>query len=134
MSEHLFLYGTLLPGKAPEEIAGVVKRFRRLGPASVRGKLYDFGEFPGAIIDQSCRTMIHGELVLLPADNRVFEVLDRYEEFDPLRPKRSLFIRKKAKVRLADGSSLEGWIYVYNRPPGNAKLVRGGDYLRSKVA
>lgn len=134
MSEHLFLYGTLLPGEAPREIASIVKRFRRLGSAHVRGRLYDFGDFPGAVLDPSSRTMIHGELVALPSDERVLETLDRYEEFDPLDPKKSLFVRKKAKVRMANGSSREGWIYVYNRHPGKAKRVRGGDYLRSKVA
>ena len=134
MSQHLFLYGTLLPGEAPEEIALIVKRFRRLGSAHVRGRLYDFGEFPGAILDPSSRTLIHGELVALPSDDRILEALDRYEEFDPVAPKKSLFIRKKVNVSMADGSRREGWIYVYNRPPGKAKVVRGGDYLRSKVA
>lgn len=134
MSQHLFLYGTLLPGEAPEEIASIVQRFRRLGSAHVRGRLYDFGEFPGAVLDPSSRTMIHGELVALPSDERILEALDRYEEFDPSHPKKSLFVRKRAKVLMGNGSSREVWIYVYNRPPGKAKLVRGGDYLRSKVA
>lgn len=134
MSEHLFLYGTLLPSEAPKEIASIVKRFRRLGSAQVRGRLYDFGEFPGAVLDSSSRTKIHGELVVLPPDARMLDLLDRYEEFDPMDPKKSLFVRTKAKIRMANGSSCEGWIYVYNRHPGKAKLVRGGDYLRSKVA
>ena len=134
MSEHLFLYGTLLPSEAPKEIASIVKRFRRLGSAQVRGRLYDFGEFPGAVLDSSSRTMIHGELVVLPPDARMLDRLDRYEEFDPTDPKKSLFVRKKAKIRMANGSRREGWIYVYNRDPGKAKIVRGGDYLRSKVA
>jgi gamma-glutamylcyclotransferase (GGCT)/AIG2-like uncharacterized protein YtfP len=134
MSQHVFIYGTLLPGEAPEEIASIVKRLRRLGSARVRGRLYDFGEFPGAVLDPSSRTMVYGELVALPSDEGLLEALDRYEEFDSSDPKRSLFIRKKAKVWMANGSSREGWIYVYNRHPGRAKLVRGGDYLRSKVA
>lgn len=134
MSQHLFLYGTLLPSEAPKEIASIVKRFRRLGSAHVRGRLYDFGEFPGAVLDPSSRTMIHGELVALPSDGRILQELDRYEEFDPSDPKRSLFVRKKAKIQMANGSSREGWIYVYNKPPGKARLVRGGDYLRFKVA
>lgn len=134
MSQHLFLYGTLLPSEAPEEIASIVKRFRRLGSAHVRGRLYDFGEFPGAVLDSSSRTMIHGELVALPSDERILEALDRYEEFDPVAPKKSLFIRKKVRVLMADGSRRESWIYVYNKAPGKAKVVRGGDYLRSKVA
>jgi gamma-glutamylcyclotransferase (GGCT)/AIG2-like uncharacterized protein YtfP len=134
MSQHLFLYGTLLPSEAPKEIASIVKRFRRLGSAHVRGRLYDFGEFPGAVLDPSSRTIIHGELVLLPSDERVLQELDRYEEFDPSDPKGSLFVRKKVRIQMANGNGLEGWIYVYNKPPGKAKLVRGGDYVRSKVA
>ena len=134
MNQHLFLYGTLLPGEAPKEIASIVKRFRRLGSAHVRGRLYDFGEFPGAVLDPSSRTVIHGELVALPSDERILEALDRYEEFDPSHPKKSLFVRKKAKVLMGNGSSREVWIYVHNRTPGKLKLVRGCDYLRSKVA
>lgn len=134
MSQHLFLYGTLISSEAPKEIASIVKRFRRVGSGHVRGKLYDFGEFPGAVLDPSSRTIIHGELVALPPEEQILEALDRYEEFDPSDPKRSLFVRKKAKIQMADGSSREGWIYVYNRHPGNAKLLRGGDYLRSRVA
>ena len=134
MSQHLFLYGTLLSGEAPQEVASIVKRLRRLGSARVRGRLYDFGEFPGAVLDPSSRTMVHGELVVLPSDERLLEALDRYEEFDPFDLKRSLFIRKKARVQMANGRSREGWIYVYNKHPGRAKLVRSGDYLRSRVA
>lgn len=134
MSEHLFVYGTLLPSEAPKEIASIVKRCRRLGAAQVRGRLYDFGDFPGAVLDPSSRARIHGQLFALPSDERILEALDRYEEFDASDPKRSLFVRKKAIVRMANGQSREGWIYVYNRNPGKAKLVRGGDYLRSKVA
>jgi len=78
MSQHLFLYGTLLPGEAPNEIASIVKRFRRLGSAHVRGRLYDFGEFPGAVLDPSSRSLVHGELVLLPSDGRILEALDQY--------------------------------------------------------
>ncbi|HEY3580356.1 MAG TPA: gamma-glutamylcyclotransferase family protein [Pyrinomonadaceae bacterium] len=129
MNEYLFLYGTLLPTQAPKEIASIVKRFRRLGPAQVRGKLYDLGEFPGAVLDSSARTMIQGELVALPSDERTWEALDRYEEFDPLDTKKSLFVRQKAKVRMANGSSRDGWIYVYNRRPVAAKLIPGGDYV-----
>lgn len=132
MNQHLFLYGTLLPGEAPKEIASIVERFRRLGSAHVRGRLYDFGEFPGAVLDPLSRTIIHGELVVLPSDGRLLQELDRYEEFDPADPKRSLFVRKKARIQMANGSSRESWIYVYNKSPRRAKLVRGGDYSRSK--
>lgn len=134
MTDYLFIYGTLMPSKGDDEIAHIVKRLRRIGAAYVRGRLYNLGEYPGAVIDHSANTSIHGELVELPADKAILEALDKYEEFDPSRPQKSLFVRKKTKIKLATGRNVEGWIYVYNRNPGNAPIVRGGDYSKSKVA
>lgn len=134
MSEHLFLYGTLIPDRAPSEVAGLVRRFRHLGRGHVRGRLYDFGDYPGAVLDPSSETLVHGHLVELPPEQRIWDVLDRYEEFDPSNPTTSLFIRKKVKIMLADGRTREGWVYVYNRDPGDAPIVRSGKYPKSKVA
>lgn len=134
MTEYLFIYGTLLPSEADDEIARIVKRLRRIGAAHVRGRLYNLGEYPGGVIDLSANTTIRGELVELPADKAILDALDRYEEFDPSRPQESLFVRKKAKISLANGRKVEGWMYVYNRNPGNAPVIRGGNYSRSRVA
>ena len=130
MRQYIFFCGTLLTTQVPEEVAAIVKRLRRVGPAQVRGRLYDFGAFPGGVIDPFARTVIHGRLFLLPRDRRVLEALDRYEELDLSDLKRSLFVRQKAKFRLANGSSREGWIYVYNRRPVRASRIPGGDYVR----
>ncbi|HEX9424968.1 MAG TPA: gamma-glutamylcyclotransferase family protein [Pyrinomonadaceae bacterium] len=134
MTDYLFVYGTLMPGEADNEIAPIVKRLRRIGAAYVRGRLYNFGEYPGAVIDHSANTSVHGELVELPADKAILDALDKYEEFDPSRPQKSLFIRKKTRIRLANGRNVEGWMYVYNRNPGNAPIIRGGNYSKSEVA
>ena len=134
MTDYLFLYGTLMPNEADDEVAHVIKRLRRIGVAYVRGRLYNLGDYPGGVIDLSANTSIRGELVELPADKAILDALDRYEEFDPSRPQESLFIRKKAKIRLANGRKVEGWMYVYNRNPGNAPVIRGGNYSRSRVA
>jgi gamma-glutamylcyclotransferase (GGCT)/AIG2-like uncharacterized protein YtfP len=134
MTDYLFIYGTLMPSEADDEIAHIVRRLRRLGAAYVRGRLYNFGEYPGAVIDHSANTLVRGELVELPADKGILDALDKYEEFNPSKPQKSLFVRKKAKIKLASGRTVEGWIYVYNRNPGNAPLIRGGNYSKSKVA
>ena len=134
MTDYLFIYGTLMPSEADKEIAHIVKQLRRIGAAYVRGRLYNLGEYPAAVIDHSSNTSIRGELVELPADKAILDALDKYEEFDPSRPEKSLFVRKKAKVKLANGRNVEGWMYVYNRDPGNAPIIRGGNYSKSKVA
>lgn len=97
MIKYLFLYGTLMQPESDEEVALVVNRLHRIGAASVRGRLYDLGDYPGAVVDPSANTSVRGELVELPEDESVLHVLDRYEEFDPTNPQQSLFVRTKSQ-------------------------------------
>jgi hypothetical protein len=50
------------------------------------------------LLDPSSRTMIHGEVIALPSDERVLEALDRNEEFDPSDPKKSLLFARKRRL------------------------------------
>jgi gamma-glutamylcyclotransferase (GGCT)/AIG2-like uncharacterized protein YtfP len=122
MSECLFVYGTLLPGRAPAEVADAVRRLRRVGPGHVQGRLYDLGDYPGAILDRSSHSRIPGQVFELPDDETVLASLDEYEEFRPEDPRHSLFLRIKSPVTMADGHRLDCWMYVYNREPGSAPL------------
>jgi gamma-glutamylcyclotransferase (GGCT)/AIG2-like uncharacterized protein YtfP len=114
MSVHLFSYGTLQPEQAPGEILHVVKQFQRVGPGFVRGKLYDLGSYPGAVLDPTTPTRIDGTVFRIPDDRSVIEELDRYEEYDPNSPATSLFVRRICPVHLPDGSVVNCWIYEYN--------------------
>src|ERR1051325_4173936 len=124
MANYLFLYGTLREGAAGKETTKVIKKLQRIGRASIRGRLYDFGAYPGAIIDRFASTSVHGEVVELPEDEKVLKVLDRYEEFDSANPDKSLFVRKKVNAKLSDGQLLKTWMYVYNGKPTGARLIR----------
>ena len=134
MIKYLFLYGTLMRPKSDEAICRVVNRLHRMGAGSVRGKLYDFGDYPGAVVDPSSSTWVRGELVELPEDENLLDALDKYEEFDPTNPQHSLFVRTKVRIQLSDGGSVNAWMYVYNKHPGNAPTITGGRYSSSKVA
>lgn len=134
MSEYIFLYGTLLPAQASGKLANLVNRLRRIGPATARGKLYDFGEYPGAVVESSGDAVIHGEVFELPSGTEGLTVLDRYEEFEPWKPETSLFVRKKKDVKLGNGQIVKAWIYLYNRDPGDAPIIVDGTYSRSKIA
>jgi len=134
MSEYLFLYGTLLPDQAPAEIAATLKSLRRIGPARVRGRLYDFGEYPGALLVPSSKTIIQGEVFELPSTRATLKALDQYEEFDPTNKEASLFIRTKTSAKLTDGNQVDCWMYVYNDDPGTAPLLANGNYSKTKAA
>src|ERR687884_634015 len=132
MSKYLFLYGTLLSSHAPSEIAETVMKLRRVGRGYVHGHLYDLGEYPGAILDKSLNARISGEVYEIPDGEDVLASLDLYEEFNPARPKDSLFVRRQASVTLSNGRVLDCWVYIYNKDPGAAPLVVGGDYSKYK--
>jgi gamma-glutamylcyclotransferase (GGCT)/AIG2-like uncharacterized protein YtfP len=133
VKDYLFVCGTLLPGRAPREIADVASRLRSIGAATVKGRLYDLGAYPGAILDASTPQEISGWVFALPLDPSVLEALDDYENYNPHDPESCLFVRTRASVKLDDGRELECWMYVYNRDPGDAPLVPGGDYAKSKA-
>lgn len=127
---HLFVYGTLSPGHAPPEIADTVSRLRPVGSASVRGRLYDLGEYPGAVLSKNSRSLIHGEVFELPGDAQTLSSLDNYEGFEPNKPASSLFIRRAWPVLMDDGTRLRCWIYVYNGAVKDAPPLRSGRYAR----
>lgn len=122
MSEYLFAYGTLQPDHAPVEIASAVARLRPVGEGFVRGRLYNFGDFPGAVLDPSSKRKISGTVFRLPKDETVLKKMDEYEEFDPNTPDRSLFVRRLHPVELAAGKTLQCWVYVYNQKPTKARI------------
>jgi gamma-glutamylcyclotransferase (GGCT)/AIG2-like uncharacterized protein YtfP len=135
MSEYLFLYGTLLADQAPDEVAEALKSLRRIGPAQVQGRLYDLGEYPGAILARpSSKTVVQGQLFELPTARTIWKELDQYEEFDPAKKENSLFVRTKTRARLTNGDEVNCWIYVYNDDPGTAPLVADGNYSKSRAA
>lgn len=117
MSEYLFTYGTLHPGRAPREIAAAVEQLQPLERGFVRGALYDLDEYPGAVLDPSSQQKIPGTVFRLPNDPEILRQLDEYEGFDPNAPQSSLFLRVPHSVTLDSGRTLECWIYVWNETP-----------------
>jgi gamma-glutamylcyclotransferase (GGCT)/AIG2-like uncharacterized protein YtfP len=129
MSEYLFVYGTLLPGAAPAEIAAAAAQLVPVGTGWVQGSLYDLGHFPGAVLESSSGRRIAGKVFLLPANPAVLKALDEYEEFDPEAPEQSQFLRIRTTVKLSIGGALECWIYVFNQDVRNAQLIECGDWM-----
>src|ERR1700745_600317 len=99
----LFVCGTPPPRHAPPEIAATVRRLRPVGQASVRGRLYDLGEYPGAVLSEKSRSVIRGEVFELPGDPGTLTSLDNYEGFEPGNRSSSLFLRRTWPVTMDDG-------------------------------
>ena len=132
MKKFLFCYGTLLPEHAPLSVCRLLRKLRPLGPATVRGRLYDLGSYPGAVLDASSATRISGHIFALPAGGDVLHLLDDYEGFNAADPADSLFIRRACHAAMPDGNTRKCWIYLYNRRLGSARPIPGGKYLGSR--
>ncbi len=128
MSEHLFAYGTLLPGLVPRELRGVLDRLHRVGAGRLRGSLFDLGAYPGAVPDEAAATWILGEVFRLPDDAALLARLDAYEGYAPEGPREGVFVRVRRAVALAVGGGLDCWVYAYSRDPGGAPPVASGDW------
>jgi gamma-glutamylcyclotransferase (GGCT)/AIG2-like uncharacterized protein YtfP len=129
MSDLLFIYGTLLPGQAPAGMEAVCRCLRPRGEATVAGRLYDLGHYPGAILDGD--SLIQGQLVAVDSD-QTWRALDRYEGCPREGEGDGLFRRVRTTATLGDGERVECWIYVYDRDPGHAPAVAGGCWNRSR--
>jgi gamma-glutamylcyclotransferase (GGCT)/AIG2-like uncharacterized protein YtfP len=130
MNDLLFVCGTLLPELAPAAMQEILARCQFIGAGFVRGRLYDLGEYPGGVIDESADTLIVGKIISLPADQSVLKTLDEYEGFDPQSPHAGLFIRTRCTVTTPDGQKQSCWIYAYNGSVDGLPLIGSGDYLK----
>lgn len=129
-ADKLFVYGTLRRGYSlHEHLAEGSSRF--VGRGRIKGRLYDLGEYPGAIPVDAPGEEIAGELYQLGDPERQLPKLDELEEFDPAKPEQSLFVRRLADVDLDNGQRVKAWVYFLPRRPGKARLIAGGDYARA---
>jgi gamma-glutamylcyclotransferase (GGCT)/AIG2-like uncharacterized protein YtfP len=128
VTNYLFIYGTLMPDHAPAEIARAVRKLRRVGNGWTSGRLYDFGEYPGAIFAAQGESKVRGAIYEMQGGMNLLRQLDVYEEFDERHPERSLFLRKKRPIRLDDKRQLLAWVYEYNRDPSTGVAIPKGDY------
>ena len=113
-TEYLFAYGTLQPGRAPTVIAPLVEKLEIAGRGFVYGTLYDFGHYPGAVLDSASSHRILGTIYRLPADPDLLRKLDEYEKYSPDSPSASQFLRELHAVHLDYGRTLLCWVYVFN--------------------
>lgn len=109
------------------ELQPLIGRFHCLGAATVRGRLYDLGEYPGVVLDEFAGA-VRGEVLELPDSFVGWSGLDAYEGYDRTDTLHSLFVRANCAAWLADGQARQCWIYIYNQPLRGAQLIASGDY------
>lgn len=98
-----------------------------LAKASLPGRLYQIGWFPGAISEPQGTERVWGELYRMHQPAYLLPVLDDYEETADSGSGAGLFVRKVVPVSCA-GQTLSCWVYLYNGPTDSIPQIKSGDF------
>jgi gamma-glutamylcyclotransferase (GGCT)/AIG2-like uncharacterized protein YtfP len=118
--DRLFIYGTLLPDLVRPPFDVLVAKLTPLGPATVRGRLYDLGPYPGLVLDGAAST-VRGELFALPKEPALLAAFDDYEGS-------CLYRRVECRATTAIGETSPCWVYECYADLSRAVVIPHGDY------
>jgi gamma-glutamylcyclotransferase (GGCT)/AIG2-like uncharacterized protein YtfP len=102
----LFAYGTLQHPARRAAVIGDATPCGIVATGSVRGVLYDAGEYPVLRPSDAATDRVPG--LLLDVDDAALARLDEYEGTAS-----GLYRRERYDVELAGGRVVEAWVYVY---------------------
>ena len=122
-TDHVAVYGSLREGFALPDAPDVGSALVDRGNCRIPGQLYDLGEYPGLVPGEGS---VVGDLFEV-RDLSVFRLLDRYERYDALHPKDSLYLRRV--VRLLQ-PQVDAWVYLYNRTVEGQPRIESGDWAQ----
>jgi len=91
------------------------------GMGTFRGRLYDFGRFPGAVASAKDSDRIVGEIYRLKPAAKALTLLDDYEG--------NLFRRKQISALLESKRKIFTWLYLYAGPVDARCRIPSGDYV-----
>ncbi len=128
MAEYLFVYGTLRKNYDLKLKDRVKDDMQYVGQAKIGAILYDLGRYPGAIKSNRGQEVI-GDVFLLTDPDKVLGILDKYEGIPAAGGKDTEFVRKRGRVQLRSGQSVNAWIYWYNAEPKNKVKIKHKNYL-----
>jgi gamma-glutamylcyclotransferase (GGCT)/AIG2-like uncharacterized protein YtfP len=124
----LFVYGTLMRGECRHHYIERCKP-TRIQPATLGGKLFDYGEYPGLVAGPAHgASRVRGELIEFEDIEPVLALLDCVEGVSIAPTAAAEYRRLVVEVALSDGTRVSAWAYVAARVPPGARLIRSGNW------
>lgn len=122
---HLFVYGLLMEGFEYEVNRLIRENCTLIGSATVIGRLYEVGGYPGLILDSS-GYQIKGSLLRIDSNHQfLMEKLDEFEAVHGLESDE--YVRVQIEVDF-DNSPQQAWVYQYRLPVGGQEEILCGDF------
>jgi gamma-glutamylcyclotransferase (GGCT)/AIG2-like uncharacterized protein YtfP len=126
----LFVYGSLRSGFQSPAYDYISRYFDLVGPAKVRGRLYDLGEYPAAVPSDE-QVFIVGELYIIKNEGEfswAIGQLDDYEGVIVEPGEKQLYRRELADI-ICEEKTRRAWIYWYNGDVQGKPFIASGDIL-----
>lgn len=130
-SDYLFVYGTLRRSLTPSrDIRHLLQHEAEFqGIATVSGRLYNIGSYPGLILSENPDEIVLGELYKIKDQRVVLNALDQYEGAVEPFPKPWEYQRLVADVTTDKGFMVLSWLYTYQWDVVEEMRIKSGDYL-----
>jgi gamma-glutamylcyclotransferase (GGCT)/AIG2-like uncharacterized protein YtfP len=130
---YLFVYGTLLSGDTGlggrAQRDRLARESRVIAAATVYGRLYRLGRYPGLVLNGDQSDIVHGELLELCSPMATLAWLDDYEGIVPGDHPHNEYARRTLEVTRADGHHVMASGYVYQQPIAAKPLISNGRWL-----
>jgi gamma-glutamylcyclotransferase (GGCT)/AIG2-like uncharacterized protein YtfP len=127
----LFVYGSLRSGFRSPAYEYISRFFTFAGDATVKGKLFDMGEYPAAIATDE-EAFIIGELYTINQENEfpwAIGQIDDYEGVKAEDDEPQLFRRELADIFIHN-KIVTAWIYWYNGDVSGRPVIESGDVIQ----
>ncbi|WP_245623937.1 gamma-glutamylcyclotransferase family protein [Flavihumibacter petaseus] len=129
----LFVYGSLRKGFNHAAYDYIRRYFTLVGEATVPGGLYDMGEYPAAIPEESGARIV-GELYRIREIDEMdwaIAQLDDYEGVTPDDDEPPMYRRDRTAVTLSEtGETTSAWIYWFSGDITGKPRIISGDVLQ----
>jgi gamma-glutamylcyclotransferase (GGCT)/AIG2-like uncharacterized protein YtfP len=128
ISDHLFVYGTLMRGFDHPMARLLSANAEFLGEASCRGRLYRVKHYPGLVLSDDIADIVFGELYRLHEPAALLREFDMYEACGEGFTEPTEYLRQMLPVTRGDGSAGEAWTYIYNWPVVDLPRIESGRF------
>lgn len=134
-NHQLFVYGSLRQGFNHPAHQFISRYFNLVSPASIKGLLYDLGEYPAAMPTTGDQ-FIKGELYAIKMADEFCYAIAQLDDYEGIVPEEGPALYRRELVTVyTDGGTTDAWVYWYNGSVEDQPLVESGDvleYLKAK--
>ena len=124
----LFVYGTLRRDATHPVADFLAAHATHLGGATMRGRLYALGPYPGAVTSNDAADVVVGDVFALHPETADATIarLDEYEGAE--------YERREIDATLASGGTVRCWMYLYTGAVDEETRIGSGDWLARREA